>query len=86
METPDWKNKERIKIILDARPMLAAGEHPLERVKNEAGALNPGEIFEIITPFSPVPMIEKMGALGFETFSEKDEEGIFHTFFMKKEE
>ncbi len=84
METPDWISKENIKVTLDARPMLAAGEHPLEKVKSEAEALNPGEIFEIITPFSPVPMIEKMEALGFDTFSGKDEEGMFHTYFMKQ--
>ncbi|MBC8315146.1 MAG: DUF2249 domain-containing protein, partial [Bacteroidetes bacterium] len=53
MERPTWLQEEKITISLDARPIIAAGEHPLERVLREAGNLNPGEIFEIITPFPP---------------------------------
>ena len=82
MERPTWLTKEKITISLDAQPILASGEHPLERVERECGNLNPGEIFEIITPFPPMPMIEKMEETGFETFSEQTE-GLFHTYFRK---
>ena len=82
MERPTWLQEEKITISLDARPIIAAGEHPLERVLREAGNLNPGEIFEIITPFPPMPMIEKMATAGFETHSEQTE-GLFHTYFKK---
>jgi uncharacterized protein (DUF2249 family) len=83
MQKPTWLDKAIIKITLDARPILASGEHPLERVIQEAGSLNSGEIYEIITPFPPVPMIEKLTALGFESFSEQDESALYHTFFIK---
>ena len=63
--------------------MLAQGIHPLERVQQECASLNPGEIFEIITPFPPSPMIEKMAAAGFETHTETDGDGMFHTCFCK---
>ena len=82
MQRPDWFSEEKIVERLDARPILASGEHPLERVLQEAGNLNPGEIFEIITPFPPMPMIEKMATAGFETHSEQTE-GLFHTYFKK---
>ncbi|MEI7726144.1 MAG: DUF2249 domain-containing protein [Bacteroidota bacterium] len=81
MNTPEWVKKENIKITLDARPLLAQGIHPLEQVQQECAALQPGEIFEIITPFPPAPMIEKMAAAGFETYSESGGDGMFHTFF-----
>ncbi len=68
---------------LDARPLLAQGIHPLEQVMREAATMKPGEIYEIITPFPPAPMIEKMGAAGYECSSETDGEGLFHTFFRK---
>jgi uncharacterized protein len=71
------------KITLDARPLLAQGIHPLEQVMQQAGKMNPGEIFEIITPFPPSPMIEKMQAAGFESSSEQDSDGLFHTYFKK---
>ena len=83
MNTPDWLQKEKIKITLDARPLLAQGIHPLEQVQKECASLLPGEIFEIITPFPPAPMIEKMAAAGFETFSVNGEDGMVHTYFKK---
>jgi len=83
MEKPTWLTKENIVEILDARPILATGEHPLERVMRDTGNLNSGEIYEIITPFSPIPMIEKMEAEGFESFSEQSN-GTFLTFFCKR--
>ena len=83
MQKPTWLDKEKIKITLDARPILASGEHPLERVLREADSLNPGEIYEIITPFPPMPMIEKLTALGFESFSEQNE-GLYHTYFLTR--
>ena len=83
METPTWLDRAKIKITMDARPLLAQGIHPLEKVLSDTATLNPGEIYEIITPFPPMPMIEKLGALGFNTHSEQDSSGLFHTFFRK---
>ncbi len=79
----DWLDKKKIKITLDARPLLAQGIHPLERVQQECASLNPGEIFEIITPFPPTPMIDKMAAEGFEFHMESAADGMFHSYFKK---
>jgi uncharacterized protein (DUF2249 family) len=83
METPTWLNKANIKITLDARPILATGEHPLERVISETATLETGEIYEIITPFPPMPMIMKLNDTGFESHTEQDDGGLFHTYFKK---
>ena len=83
MNTPVWLTKENIKVSLDARPLLARGIHPLEQVQQDCSALQAGEIFEIITPFAPAPMIEKMAAAGFGTHSEQGEDGMFRTYFRK---
>lgn len=83
METPAWLNKANIKKTLDARPLLASGIHPLEQVQGESSLLVAGEIYEIITPFPPFPMIEKMEAAGFDSFSDQIG-GEFHTYFLKK--
>jgi uncharacterized protein (DUF2249 family) len=82
MERPDWLLAEKIATALDARPILASGEHPLDRVLRETRNLKSGEIFEIITPFPPIPMIEKLETAGFASFSEQVE-GVFHTYFKK---
>ena len=83
METPTWLDRAKISITLDARPLLASGEHPLERVLSETAALKPGEIYEILTPFPPMPMIQKLNEAGFESYSEQEESGLFHTYFAR---
>ena len=82
MNTPQWLDSGRIKISFDARPLLAEGIHPLERVQQECATLGPGEIYEIITPFPPFPMIQKMEDLGFDSFSEQ-KGNVFYTYFRK---
>ena len=81
METPIWLKEEKIKIKLDARPILAEGGHPLARVLEEIKSLSSGDIYEIITPFIPSPMIEKIGAMGFETFIKQVSPSEVHTYF-----
>ena len=83
MNTPVWFDRTKIRTTLDARPILAAGDHPLQRVMEECATLDIGEIYEIITPFPPVPMIEKLTALGFENYMEPSSDGLFHTYFKR---
>lgn len=84
MNTPTWFLRENIIITLDARPLLAQGIHPLEMVQNQTAAFLPGQIFEILTPFPPHPMIDKMSAAGFDSFSQLESDGVYHTWFCKK--
>ena len=84
MEKPGWLNEAQIKQTLDAREMLASGAHPLEQVMSDIAAFAPGEIYELITPFPPAPLIEKVVNLGFETYSEQDGPGLIRNFFRKK--
>jgi len=82
MNEPHWLDRSLIKITLDANPLLAQGIHPLERVQQECATLQSGEIYEIIAPFPPMPMIEKLEAAGFVSHSEQAN-GMFHTYFLK---
>jgi hypothetical protein len=83
IQMPEWLDKAKIQITLDARPIIAAGDHPLQRVISECETLENGNIFEIITPFPPLPMVEKMGALGYRTFTETTDLGLYHTYFSR---
>lgn len=83
MEKPTWLNKAHIKKSLDAREILASGGHPLDQVMNEVEGFASGEIYELITPFTPAPLIEKIKNLGFEAYSEQDESGIVRNYFLK---
>jgi hypothetical protein len=84
MEKPSWLNEANIKQSLDAREILASGGHPLEQVIGEIAGFMPGDIYELITPFSPAPLIEKVKNLGFEAYSEQESSGIVRNYFLKK--
>jgi uncharacterized protein (DUF2249 family) len=49
---------------LDARPLKAAGVHPLEQVLRELAALGPGESYELVTPHVPEHVLQRVDALG----------------------
>ncbi len=80
---PAWISTGKTRISIDARPIIQSGGHPLEEVFKESALLGSNEMIELITPFLPVPLIEKMKARGFECWS-KQEEGTFFSYFYKK--
>jgi uncharacterized protein (DUF2249 family) len=69
---------------LDARPLLAVGEHPAERVMQALSALPEGQAFDLLTPFPPMPLIDKAAALGFEAVSRTEAGGVFRTRFVRQ--
>ncbi len=79
---PNWFNRSNVTKTLDARPILEAGEHPLDAVFRELKTLGPGQIFELITPFIPAPMIERANKQGYVTWVKKESDDLFYTYFM----
>lgn len=52
--------------VIDLRPRIARGEHPIGEVLAAAGSLAPGGVLELVAPFEPRPMLERLRALGCE--------------------
>jgi uncharacterized protein (DUF2249 family) len=83
MQNPEWFNEKNIVSVFDARPIISGGGHPMMEVFDEANKLNTGEILDLITPFVPAPLIDKLHNMGFETFAKESEGNIFHTYISK---
>jgi len=81
---PNWLNKSNIAKTLDARSMLEAGEHPVNLVIKELKDLHSGQIYELITPFLPVPLIDTAKKQGYQVWSAKEENNIVCTYFTSK--
>lgn len=81
---PSWLIEEKIVKRLDARPVIEQGGHPLGDVLTGVGDLKPGEIYELVTPFLPAPLIERVVAQGFDQWSDKKAEDHFINYFLKK--
>jgi hypothetical protein len=82
-ENPEWFDASLIIETLDAREMLQAGQHPLAEVISRTSVMQPGQIFELITPFAPKPLIEKVTANGFLACIQSLSDTEIHTYFFK---
>ena len=82
-EQPSWFNAASISEMLDAREMLQAGQHPLADVLARTSALQAGQIFELITPFTPMPLIEKVTDKGCNAYVQTVSDSEVHTYFCK---
>lgn len=83
-EAPSWFSTSGIVQSLDARPMLERGEQPINKVFADCKNLKAGEIYELITPFLPAPLIDTAKEKGYQTWSKKEEEGVFKTYLTPK--
>ncbi len=68
-EKPEWLKEYAVKIIYDAREGLENGIHPIAKVLNDIKNLNEGEIYLLITPFIPAPLIDILQQKTFNTYT-----------------
>ena len=80
---PDWVKAGEVVKELDARPLLARGHHPKAEVLNELSVLQAGQIFLLLTPFVPAPLVEMGRQQGLSTWTRQGEAGRFETYFGK---
>jgi uncharacterized protein (DUF2249 family) len=80
---PDWFDAVKIVTTLDARPAIAAGQHPLDPVFSGLSEMKENGVFELITPFVPAPLLDKVKAKGYLVWT-KQESGIFKNYFVKE--
>ena len=84
IDVPNWFDSSKVVDSLDAIPIVNGGGHPLDTVFRAVKELKEGEIFELITPFIPFPLIEKVEALGYNSWTNQTEETIFKTYFIQR--
>ncbi|MBN1896003.1 DUF1858 domain-containing protein [bacterium] len=81
---PDWFSKARVSQVFDAGPELENGRNPMGLVFQRLGTLKNGEIFELVTPFQPAPLIEKAGEKGYRSWSKHEVAGDWNTYFIRQ--
>ena len=78
---PLWVSAGTVVKELDARPLLAQGVHPKDLVITEVNALESNQIFVLLTPFVPGPLIEIARSQGFQTWTKQGAAGKVETYF-----
>ena len=79
---PEWFDAAKIATTLDVRPAIAAGEHPLEPVFSGLQEMKEDGIFELITPFVPAPLLDKVKDKGYLVWTKQEGE-VFKNYFVK---
>jgi hypothetical protein len=69
--------------VLDAREMLAAGEHPVNQVMADLKQLPARKIYKLEAPFLPAPLIDKATSMEIEHWVNEISEAEFEVYFYK---
>jgi uncharacterized protein (DUF2249 family) len=78
---PEWVSSRIVVRSLDARPLLQAGEHPVNRVLGDLRELKKGQAYELLTPFMPAPLIDLAKQKGYLAWSKEEGPGLHRTYF-----
>lgn len=81
---PSWFDPALVKQETDIRPMLAAGEQPVNQVMADLNTLEHGVIYKVIAPFVPAPLIEKAASLNIDHWLKQESDELFFVYFRKK--
>ncbi len=80
-DRPDWVDESRVVETFDAGALIASGGHPLGNVMAALPKLDSGQIYALISPFVPAPLIDKAREAGHKAWSRQDGPEKFTTFF-----
>lgn len=81
---PDWFDEALIAGGVDARAMLAAGEHPVNQVIADLRAFEKDKIYKLSAPFLPAPLIDKSASLGFRHWVVVEPDSSYSVYFISK--
>jgi len=71
-------------VTLDVRPIISEGNDPFSEIMGIIVKLSDDETLEIINTFEPIPLINKLKAEGYHSWTERPNPGVIHTFFKKE--
>lgn len=80
---PSWFTDDSVAHEFDIRPMLAAGEQPVNQVMADLNELKPGRAYKLIAPFLPAPLIDKATSLGLSHWIDAQPDGTYWVFFSR---
>jgi hypothetical protein len=83
-EPPAWADERSVTRTHDARAAIEAGEHPMQRVMADLAALGEGDVYALVTPFVPAPLMDLARGKGFVAYSVREGEGLVRTFFRSE--
>ncbi len=84
VERPDWFSEKQVAAELDIRGMLAEGEQPVNQIIADLRALNQGDIYKLVAPFLPAPVVDKASSLGIAHWVTQKNDQEFTIYFCRE--
>jgi hypothetical protein len=84
-KAPGWFDEKKTKVRFDATPMINAGQNPMQEVFIKLDKIKQDEIFMLITPFIPAPIIELIGKKGYAHYCVNMGDEVCHTYFYRNQ-
>lgn len=82
-DEPSWFDSNKISKSFDAREAIASGGHPVGPVMADLQTFEEGKIYELITPFLPAPLLDKVMDMGYLCWTKKENDSLFRNYFIK---
>lgn len=79
---PTWFDEGKIVTEFDVRKMLAEGDHPVAQVIEDLKKLKENQIYKLMAPFLPIPLIDKASGLGFTHWIDEQNAGLYNIYFV----
>ncbi len=80
---PAWVTTGSLAKSFDARPVIESGGHPLNQVLEDLKTLEATQVYELVTPFLPAPLIDVVRGKGFRVWSEQVEASLIKTYISR---
>lgn len=80
---PAWADPAGAWRTFDARETIEGGGHPMAQVMHDLAEAAPGQVYALVTPFVPAPLIEAVKARGFAAYSVEEAPEVVRTYFTR---
>ncbi len=80
---PDWYVQEKVKTVFNIREMLERGERPVDQAVTDLQKLKKDEIYKLLAPFLPAPLIDKASSLNIDHWVDKTGDEEFIIYFIR---
>jgi uncharacterized protein (DUF2249 family) len=82
-DAPKTTSKSAKSVVLDVRPIFAAGQTPCTAIDDAVASLKPDQTFVLLVPFEPAPLYAKLKAQGFAHQTKVLDDGTCQIEFKK---
>ena len=83
-EKPVWVTKDKVVLEYDAMIDLENGIHPAGKVTKEIHDLKDDDLYLLITPFVPAPLLQMVEDKGYEYYVDQLDEQVFETYIKRR--